>query len=52
MTPLTALEIVRVLVGLILDLMPVEEAAGVLHDEAVKRQNRIADEAERLKFSP
>lgn len=47
---MNALDIVRKLVSLILDLVPKEVAQHVLTEEAVRRQNAIADAAELAKF--
>lgn len=44
------LDIVRKLVALILEFVPHEVAAQMLTDEAVRRQNAIADAAEGVKW--
>lgn len=50
MTPLDALDLVRKLIAIVLDLVPPDVASQLLTDEAVKRQNAIADAAEAVKF--
>lgn len=45
-----ALEIARKLLDLVLDLVPHEQAAALLTEQAVKRQNAIVDAAELAKF--
>lgn len=45
-----AIDVVRKLVSAILDLVPEEQAAQMLTEEAVKRQNAVADAAELAKF--
>lgn len=50
MTPLDILNVVRRLVALILDIVPHDVASQLLTDEAVRRQNAIADGAELTKF--
>ncbi len=45
-------EMVRVLIGLVLDMVPHEEARMYLDEEARKRSDKIADAAEAAKFSP
>ncbi len=44
-------QVVRVLIGLILDLIPHQEAKIYLDDEARKRAELAADIAEAAKFS-
>lgn len=43
-------DIARRAVGLGLDLVPVEELRGYLHEESQRRANAIADAAEAAKF--
>lgn len=50
MTPLAVVDLVRKLVGLILDLVPKDVAQQLLTEEAIRRQNAIADGAELVKF--
>lgn len=45
-----ALDIARKLLGIVLDLVPEEHARELLTEEAVKRQNAVADAAELAKF--
>ncbi len=47
----TIIDIARKLIALVLDIVPKEVADQLLTDEAVKRQNAIADGAEWAKFS-
>ncbi len=51
MSPSDIIDIARKLIGLILDIVPKEVAEQLLTDEAVRRQNAIADGAEWAKFS-
>lgn len=44
------IDVVRKLIGLILDLVPHDVAKQLLTDEAVRRANAIADTAEAAKF--
>lgn len=50
MSPDKILDLVRAVVGFALDHVPHDEVAKVLTEEAVKRQNAIADAAETAKF--
>lgn len=50
MSPLDVIDVVRKLVSLILDLVPVDVAKQALDDAAVRRANAIADAAEAAKF--
>lgn len=50
MTPIEAIELARKLVGLVLDIIPRTVAEQLLTEEAIKRQNTIADLAEAVKF--
>ena len=50
MTPTKAFEVARALVGLLLDLLPKQAVEQLLTEEAIKRQNAIADAAEAAKF--
>lgn len=50
MTPMDAINVVRKLVGLILDIVPKDVAQQLLTEEAIRRQNAIADGAEVAKF--
>ncbi len=52
MTPIDILNFVRKLLGLVLDVVPVEVASQLLTEEAVRRSNAIADAAELAKFGP
>lgn len=52
MTPAAVIDLVRKLVGLILDLVPKDVAQQLLTEEAIRRQNAIADAAEYAKFGP
>lgn len=47
---MNVIDIVRKLLGLILDLVPHTVASQLLTDEAVRRQNAIADAVEAAKF--
>jgi hypothetical protein len=46
----TAIDIARKLVGVVLDLVGKTVAEELLTDEAIKRQNAIADAVEKEKF--
>ncbi len=50
MNPLDAIDTVRRLVDLALDLVPHDVAKQLLDDSAVRRANAIADAAEVAKF--
>lgn len=50
MTPESVIDLARKLLALVLDLVPHEVANQLLTDEAVRRQNAIADAAEAAKF--
>lgn len=50
MSPSTVIDIARKLIGLVLDIVPKEVADQLLTDEAVRRQNALADGAEFAKF--
>lgn len=50
MTPLDVLSLVRQLLAIVLSLVPREVAERLLTEEAVKRQNAIADAREQMKF--
>lgn len=50
MTPLVLLDLARKLLGLVLDIVPKETAMQLLTEEAIRRQNAIADAAEAAKF--
>lgn len=50
MTPAAVLDLVRKLLSVILDLVPKDVASQLLTEEAIKRQNAIADAAEAVKF--
>lgn len=49
---MSPLDIARVLIRLVLDLLPHDQAKQVLDEEAVKRANVVADAAEDVKFGP
>lgn len=46
-----ALDIARRLIALVLELVPKDVAEELLSEQAVRRQNAIADAAELAKFS-
>lgn len=50
MSPLDVLDVVRKLLSLILDLVPVDVVRAELDAAAVRRANLIADAAESVKF--
>lgn len=50
MTPLDVVDLVRKLLALVLDLVPKDVASQLLTEEAIRRQNAIADGAEAVKF--
>jgi hypothetical protein len=50
MNPLDVISIVRRILDVILDLVPVDVARQILDDAAVRRANAIADAAEAAKF--
>lgn len=50
MTPLQALDFARGVLSLLLDVLPVSMLRQLLDEEAVRRQNAIADAAEKAKF--
>jgi hypothetical protein len=52
MTPLAVIDLVRKLLSLVLDLVSPGVAQQLLTDEAVRRQNAIANAAEYAKFGP
>jgi hypothetical protein len=45
-TPDKAIDLVRKIVALVLDVVPAPVAKQIIDDEAVKRANRVADLAE------
>lgn len=47
---MNAIDVVRKLLGLILDLVPHEIAKELLSQEAIRRSNAVADLAEAEKF--
>jgi hypothetical protein len=50
MSPLDVIDLVRKLISLVLDLVPKDVATQLLTEEAVRRQNAIANAAEAVKF--
>jgi len=52
MTPAQILDLARGILGLLLDVLPVTMLRQLLDEEAIKRQNAIADVAEAAKFGP
>ena len=50
MSPAQILDLFRSVVAFVLPFIPHDELAKVLSDEAVKRQNAIANTAEAAKF--
>lgn len=50
MTPGQALDFARGVLSLLLDVLPVTMLQQLLDEEAIKRQNAIADTAEKAKF--
>ena len=50
MTPAQILELARGIISLLLDVLPVTMLRQLLDEEAIRRQNAIADAAEAVKF--
>lgn len=50
MSPLDVVNLARTLIGIVLDLLPKDAVERLLTEEAIKRQNAIADAAEAAKF--
>jgi hypothetical protein len=50
--PAEVLAIVRSLLDIVLSLVPSNQAASLLNEQAVKRQNAVADAAAMAKFGP
>lgn len=50
MTPVQALDLARGIISLLLDVLPVTMLRQLLDEEAIRRQNAIADAAEAVKF--
>lgn len=50
--PAEVLGIVRALLDIVLSLVPSNQAASLLNEQAVKRQNAVADAAALAKFGP
>lgn len=52
MTPSQALDLARGILALLLDLLPASMLRQLLDEEAIRRQNAIANAAEAAKFGP